>query len=378
MTIKFDVTEHFRELVNNAFEFTTVAVEKIDKSPKFALIDLYTALELFLKARLLREHWSLVVQEPKFAKVASFVSGDFVSAGFDEICSRLQHIAQAPIPKAALTNFDGLRKSRNKIVHFVDPALAKEKESTAKAYSELWGSWRHLVRLLDEDWKDHFHEYGGHLTELTVRLEKHAGLLASAYEEVKAIIAQRSQQGKYPPIECPHCKYEAAFVREEQRWGEECLCMVCKSVTTLTTQTDAPINCPHCQFEFQFVKRISSTDGLLQRSTVACPQCAHSFSLPELVDLCSKKYGGGDAWCDEKGPHIAECHKCRADPPSVFYMDRFWTCVNCFERGFQAMHCDCGKFATDGAETMKYLGCFECQEGLAAEIAFQYGPASES
>ncbi|WP_241060655.1 hypothetical protein [Achromobacter xylosoxidans] len=364
MTTNFDANEHFKELVNNAFSFTSAAVEKIDTSPQFAVIDLYTAVELFLKARLLREHWSLVVQDPKHAKVSGFISGDFISAGFDDLCKRLEHIAQAPVPKAAFSNFDGLRKSRNKIVHFANPALVNAKESTAKVYSELWGSWRHLMELLSSDWSAYFGDYRQHLNEFNARLQKHAGLLASAYEEAKEKISQRSK-GKNTAVTCPHCNYAAAFLEKEHRWGGECLCMVCKSVTIMTTPTNATINCPHCRSEFQFIKQIASIDGAFQHRDVACPDCKRNLPTTELIRLCNDRFGRGDMWCEEEeGPHAARCHKCQSEPASVFYIDDFWTCVCCFERGFSAFSCDCGMFATDGAERMKYLGCFECQEKL--------------
>lgn len=44
-------------LVRNAIEFLQRSMKELENQPKYAVIDFCTALELFLKARLLKEHW---------------------------------------------------------------------------------------------------------------------------------------------------------------------------------------------------------------------------------------------------------------------------------------------------------------------------------
>ena len=56
--------EFFDSLVQNAIDFARRSVSEIRRSPKYSMIHFCAALELFLKARLLREHWSLVVTRP--------------------------------------------------------------------------------------------------------------------------------------------------------------------------------------------------------------------------------------------------------------------------------------------------------------------------
>ncbi len=48
-------------LVENAFSFINKALDEFPSEPKFSLIHFATGVELFLKARLMAEHWSLIV-----------------------------------------------------------------------------------------------------------------------------------------------------------------------------------------------------------------------------------------------------------------------------------------------------------------------------
>ena len=51
----------FDRLVDNALDFLNRSIADFEKSPKYSVIHFYTAVELFVKARLMAEHWSLVV-----------------------------------------------------------------------------------------------------------------------------------------------------------------------------------------------------------------------------------------------------------------------------------------------------------------------------
>ncbi|MDN3454696.1 MULTISPECIES: hypothetical protein [unclassified Psychrobacter] len=53
---KNDVDGWFDAVVNNGIIFLDSSVSNLSKSPKSSLIDLYTAIELFFKARLMKEH----------------------------------------------------------------------------------------------------------------------------------------------------------------------------------------------------------------------------------------------------------------------------------------------------------------------------------
>ena len=109
--------EPFDSLVRSALDFAEKAARQIKTAPKYAVIHLATAIELFLKARLVKEHWALAVSRPEKASIASFRSGAFHSVGLDEAVERLRNIVGEAISRDEETCFRQLRDHRNKLVH---------------------------------------------------------------------------------------------------------------------------------------------------------------------------------------------------------------------------------------------------------------------
>jgi hypothetical protein len=67
----------FDSLARNAFDFLEREIVEFDQASKYSVIHLYAAVEMLLKARLMREHWSLIVSKPEQANLAKFMAGDF-------------------------------------------------------------------------------------------------------------------------------------------------------------------------------------------------------------------------------------------------------------------------------------------------------------
>jgi len=64
--------ELFRSLTGSAFEFLEKAIAEFEQSAKFSTVHFTIAIELFLKARLVREHWSLLLDKPDQGDKADF------------------------------------------------------------------------------------------------------------------------------------------------------------------------------------------------------------------------------------------------------------------------------------------------------------------
>ncbi len=92
----------FDRLVENAIDFLSKSIEEIDDSPKYSIIHFHASIELFVKARLMAEHWTLVIskrQEPDWDK---FISGNFISVSLDEAAKRLTKIVRSGISNRSL------------------------------------------------------------------------------------------------------------------------------------------------------------------------------------------------------------------------------------------------------------------------------------
>ena len=103
----------FTDLVNNALDFFTRSIDEFSTHPKYSVIHLSSAVELFLKARLLLEHWTVILEKPDKADHKAFERGDFRSVGIKEAIKRLDRIADVRLSKQERHCLETIEKHRN-------------------------------------------------------------------------------------------------------------------------------------------------------------------------------------------------------------------------------------------------------------------------
>lgn len=118
-------------LIDNALDFmlhaaTSLWDERLSEEQrlKYSTVELFQGIELLLKARLVQEHWSLILGDPgKFAEkkdaYETYAAGDFVSVAYNAARDRLKAYCSVDIGRPADTAFGALRQLRNRYVHFV-------------------------------------------------------------------------------------------------------------------------------------------------------------------------------------------------------------------------------------------------------------------
>jgi hypothetical protein len=111
---------------------------------KYAVLHLQAAAEVLLKARLLRDHWSLVFKDPGQASEGRFHEGDFESCGIDDTVRRLRQIAGLPITDQEQKALKDLARDRNALQHYGLTHNARAVEARAGQVLDF------LVRFLDE------------------------------------------------------------------------------------------------------------------------------------------------------------------------------------------------------------------------------------
>lgn len=344
--------EMFDSVVKNAIDFIDASLDNLSKRPKNGIVDFYAAIELFLKARLMAEHWALVVSKPESASLLSFSVGDFHSVYLEEAAKRLKDIVGEPIKEKALNNFKALSEHRNQIVHFAHTDYADVGGTKAGVVIEQWTSWHFLHELLTVRWKDTFSAYIPEFDRLHSRMLGERGFILSRFQELEPVIRKKQQNGSIF-VECSKCQTVAGLVNEAHPWGSAYSCVVCQKSGTAIKPTAEKIQCGECGKDFEFFK-----------STLkSCPHCAQPIEADKLISLCKSKFTEGDDWWEEGAPCIAYCHACQHPKPSVFYIDGLWSCVSCFERGWQAVSCpNCEEFVTGDMDAIKYFACCRCEE----------------
>lgn len=350
--------ELFDALVKNALGFVNSSIDHLKKKPKNAIVDLYTAIELFLKARLMSEHWTLMLAKPETGDLQSLAVGDFLSVYLDDALKRIPAIIGETIEKDACNNFKALGEHRNQIVHFAHSGMDDLGATQAGVIVEVWASWHYLHALLTGEWKKVFEPYAAELHVLSQRMMHQADFIRARFEILKPQIDILGKKGKTFTA-CGHCKMPAAIVGTSHSWGTDYECMVCGVDDTTVVPSDAELPCPECAEPFKFC----------QAGVDVCPGCGFEITTDILIDLCSKSFPEGDSWCEGDGPHIASCHKCKHPQPSVFFIEGMWSCVCCFDRGWGAITCErCGEYVTGDMERIQYFACHKCEDQVRKDM----------
>jgi hypothetical protein len=110
-------------LLENGLDFILRALEYLEGEPtkrdlKYAVLHLHSGIELILKERLRREHWSLIFEKPEDATKEKYETGDFFSVYWNTCLNRLSGICGIEISKQDLNALNKLKNKRNRMEHF--------------------------------------------------------------------------------------------------------------------------------------------------------------------------------------------------------------------------------------------------------------------
>ena len=189
-------------VIENGLDFVLAAVEHLSGNPtardlKYAVLDLSAGLELLLKARLQRQHWSLVFQDISKANEKAFKSGDFYSVGWKTCIERLEKNCGVKISKRNRNLIENLRKRRNMLEHFgaVDSAIAI-KASTAKVLSFI------VDFTISQFDSEHFSEKEDTLLN---QIRRKLGEFEHFVGERMKAIQKELDNAETVIVECPRC-----------------------------------------------------------------------------------------------------------------------------------------------------------------------------
>ena len=298
-----NVEEVFNSLVNNAIDFFKRSIAEFEKDPKYSVIHFYASIELFFKARLLLEHWSLIVDAPQKANYQKFLSGDFSSVGLDEAMGRLEGISGESFGKQEKEIFKHIREHRNRLMHF---SYANETSIHEKLLVEIAAEqcrgWHSIHMLLTDYWHPRFEKYSDQIKELQSLMIGQKKYLEFRYIDLKPRI-QSDQLNDIDYIECPSCGFHSGKIASDDLGLVTMECLVCESRA----------------FRFRYFCDLCDSRVIIDES-LKCSQCNSKIPLRDWLDSLT---GIVEEW--------AYCDKCKYhDLPSIgMYKDQ-WFCLSCF------------------------------------------------
>ncbi len=333
----------FDLVVRNALDFLHHSVAELEKRPKYSVIDFCSALELFLKARLMREHWALIVAKPGGSSLAEFCAGDSVTVTVDEAIKRLRNVAGDPISREEESCFEVVRKHRNKLVHFFhEPYAASppDKRAIEEVVSEQLKAWFYLHRLLTGRWEQHFKPYAAQIKRVHTKIEANRQYLQAKYDAIAPDIEAEIASGvEYAP--CLSCGYGAFRIDEVAEPLYTAVCRVCGA-----EQNFLRVPCPKC----------GATITVEDMGEADCPNGDFTTDIEWLIE----KFGPYED--PKEDTKIAHCSNCeRPEPTAIPFGDFEYLCLNCLTVHDSADRCDwCGELNASLAEQSYVGGCVMC------------------
>lgn len=235
-------------LVDNALDFLARAIDEFQNAPKYSVIHFSAAVGQFLKARLMAEHWSLVVTDRQQADWDKFKSGEFQSVTLDEAASKLEKVVRSPLSADARAAFGTVANHRNRAIHFFHSAHtdAQAQRELQKIAKEQLVAWFYLHRLLQNDWSNIFDPWLEKVDAIEEKLKAYRDFLVLVFEEVKPALEEYRKAGA--SIEgCDACGFDSMLHDPELNILDLATCMVCGHTVRCVT-----IECPECHEPVRF------------------------------------------------------------------------------------------------------------------------------
>lgn len=338
-----------KDLINNGFEFLERAIHQFKTEPKHSVINFCAAIEILLKARLVHEHWSLIVTAKEHPDLNKFKSGDFKSLNFIELAPRIMSVTGDKIPPEAISCFKGLANHRNKMVHFFHEAHSTNTSLLEEIAIEQSSGWFFLRRLL-VGWNEVFGDYIEKIDLINAQMKVHDVYLKTIFKRLK------------PEIEL--AKKSGSIFRT---------CISCKTAASEETKlTDYLFNskCRVCLFQEHVLKIPCYNEDCIgflevteENTEPSCSICDEPLGKDRLFDLLDTDPVGTDNYADYTSLNCAMC----STPNEVIKHMDYYICKECFYITSEIGLCEwCSEYQIGGGdlEMSHYSGCEFC-DGLA-------------
>ncbi|NVM57538.1 MAG: hypothetical protein HWN51_05405 [Desulfobacterales bacterium] len=309
-------------LLGNGLDFIWSALEYLSGNPgkrelKYAVLHLCSGIELVLKERLQREHWSLVFDKLDSANREDYEMGKFTSVSFNACLKRLTDICEVNIPDRQRRDLLAFRGKRNRMEHF---NIVDSVEAITVAAS---GVLSFLIDFINSElYPESFDKDDVEMLEnIRQRLSEFETFVAKRWDAIREDL----EPVETAIVTCPSCKQDATMLDNEahclfcgyQKSGEEAAGDYISNVlgmshhVTISDGGEWPLyQCPSCGRETLVNRHIGGS------------------RFPEEEFIC---FGCGEVWMEGVLDYCDCCGQ-----PYVPGEDKMVICYECFEAKVRA------------------------------------------
>jgi len=314
-------------LLNNAFDFLEVAINQFETQPKYSVINFCSAVELILKARLLKEHWSLVVlKEPN---LTSFQNGDFQSVIFSRLVPKIRAVLNEDISTQAEDCFNKLAMHRNKLVHFYHSINTPEatKDDIIEIVLEQHSAWKYLQELFTQ-WKDIYTPYQLKIDNLNALMKgyERQRYLKEKFDKVKNKIEEMKKQGS-TFLDCDGCNFPSNHEKQLTENLYSYNCWVCGQ-----SENALLVPCPN--EDCSEIIRLNEQNIYLD--SFECPSCGETFNKDYIIRLIDTNPQTQDNFGENLDINCVNC----SSMGSGVEHDDFFVCLDCLSITKDAPACE--------------------------------------
>ncbi|MGW8485185.1 hypothetical protein [Streptomyces sp. NPDC055886] len=184
---------------------------------KYTVLHLQAATEVLLKARLAREHFSLVFADPTQATYDAWQKGDFKSCGTLDAFDRLRNIARLTIEEDDRKRIKELSDHRNALQHYGLTHNAYAIEARAARVLDFLITFihRHLIPGLEPA---EAHRVERHMDSFRLQLKGIETLVKQRMNDLRSELAELADV----TVKCPDCE-QWAMIADGRDEGPTCL-----------------------------------------------------------------------------------------------------------------------------------------------------------
>jgi len=321
--------DYLKYILSNAFDFLERAIGQFAAEPKYSIINFCSAIELFLKSKLLKEHWSLVVAHKTMPDLKDFNKGDFRSEDFKDLIPKIRKVFNEDISSDIENCFKNLANNRNRMIHFYHDINVPQKteEEIENLVTEQCKAWKYLKKLF-EKWDDIFSAYSDKISRMDEMMDstERKMFLEKKFKKLKEKIDTLKSKGAHI-IQCALCEYESVIDTEITSELHEGKCLVCDD-----RYKAIQVKCPNEECD----EIITIKDDKFPIDNIECQKCGEIIDNEYLKDYLCTRIVTKDNYFEINSINCADCYSMES---GIVHHD-YYLCLNCLNYSKYAAACE--------------------------------------